>query len=369
MTETKYNAGQLSMAVFITPHGFGHAARAAAVMLELRQMIPELIFHIYTKVPQWFFVNSHLSGFVYHDLLTDIGLAQRNAFEEDLDGTILRLQDFYPLEDQHIQALAGQILAHGCRLVLCDIAPLGIAVARRAGIPSILQENFTWDWIYSGYPTYRKQFEPFIRIMAGWFSQADHHFQTTPACREDARWTPVAPVYRAVQRSRAEIRQDLHIDENPPTVLVTMGGIESQFQSRAAMKMHKDTVFILPGASSHTQWDENLLCLPYHHGIYHPDLVNACDAVIGKLGYSTLAECYAAGAPFGYIPRKQFPESAPLADFIQSNMQGAAISEEDFQSGRWLVSLPEILARPVEKTGRANGARQIARFIRELLSR
>jgi hypothetical protein len=35
------------------------------------------------------------------------------------------------------------------------------------------------------------------------------------------------------------------------------------------------------------QSKQNLVLLPHHSGFYHPDLVNASDAVIGKVGYST----------------------------------------------------------------------------------
>ena len=35
--------------------------------------------------------------------------------------------------------------------------------------------------------------------------------------------------------------------------------------------------------------EKNLILLPHHSVFFHPDLVNASDAVVGKLGYSTLA--------------------------------------------------------------------------------
>ena len=37
-------------------------------------------------------------------------------------------------------------------LVVADIPPLGLAAARRAGVPGIGVSNFTWDWIFSAYP-------------------------------------------------------------------------------------------------------------------------------------------------------------------------------------------------------------------------
>jgi len=55
-----------------------------------------------------------------------------------------------------------QVVAVGCLLVVSDISPMGLLVAETAEIPSILIENFTWDWIYQGYPTYQQEFSALI---------------------------------------------------------------------------------------------------------------------------------------------------------------------------------------------------------------
>jgi len=33
-------------------------------------------------------------------------------------------------------------------LSICEIAPMGILVAKETRVPAILVDNFTWDWIY-----------------------------------------------------------------------------------------------------------------------------------------------------------------------------------------------------------------------------
>ena len=57
-------------------------------------------------------------------------------------------------------------------------------------------------------------------------------------------------------------------------------------------------------------------------GIFHPDIVAASDGVVGKIGYSTLAEVYAAGVPYGFVPRPRFRESDVLSAFVQEQMSG-----------------------------------------------
>jgi UDP-N-acetylglucosamine:LPS N-acetylglucosamine transferase len=96
-------------------------------------------------------------------------------------------------------------------------------------------------------------------------------------------------------------------------------------------------------------------------------LVNASDAVIGKLGYSTLAEVYHAGVPFGYIPRSGFRESKTMAGYVEKNMPSVAIEEADFYNSSWLSQLPELLA--LEKAERIgpNGSEEIGTYISQLL--
>ena len=132
----------------ITPHGFGHAARAAAVVEAVGRQVPvELV--VVTSVPKWFFTDSLSVPFQYCPLTTDIGLIQTNSLCEDLPATIRALDSFYPVSRERVVRLIQ--LFFGCDLILCDIAPLGIVAAQGLGIPSVLIENFTWDWIYSGY--------------------------------------------------------------------------------------------------------------------------------------------------------------------------------------------------------------------------
>jgi hypothetical protein len=93
----------------------------------------------------------------------------------------------------------------------------------------------------------------------------------------------------------------------------------------------------------------------------------ASDAVIGKLGYSTLAEAYHAGVPFGFLPRAGFPESPILAEFALREMPAIEISTEAFLAGQWLAPAAELLAMPPRPRHRPNGADRAAEFILDLL--
>lgn len=356
------------IACFVSPHGFGHAARLSAVMLALRQRRPELRFEIYTRVPEWFFRETLGTGYRYHSLLTDIGMAQHTPVEEDAAETLRRLGAFLPFPEALLDSLAAALHASDCRMVLCDISPLGIAAARRAGIPSLLLENFTWDWIYAAYLDEVPGLAEPMAALKQIFSLADLHIQTEPVCDPQPRVDLVAaPISRPPRTDRVTLRRGIGAPPESRVILVTQGGMEGNLRLSERLARAEDLLFIIPGASSTVERQGNQLLLPHHSGFYHPDLLHASDAVVGKPGYSTLAEAYAAGIPFAYLPRQRFREYPVLAAYIERQVGGFAVSASEFEQSDWIDRLRGLLTTHCRQPGEADGAAQVADFILQTL--
>jgi hypothetical protein len=356
-------------AYFITPHGFGHATRAAAVMGAVQRLAPGVRFEIFTRAPRWLFEQSLTGPFGYHAEVTDVGLAQHDSLHEDLAATVHRLDELLPFRPERVAALARHVADLGCQRVLCDIAPLGIAVARAAGVPSVLIENFTWDWIYEGYTQddsdVARRLAAHAQALREVFHSADQHIQTEPVCEYVPCDLVSAPVSRPPRQPAAEVRATLGVSPEARLVLITMGGLSlnDQHLFLDQLAAHPAITFILPGHAVGADGPPNLIALPDHGALYHPDLMDAADAVVGKTGYSTVAEAYHAGLPFGYVSRPRFRESDVMAAFIQAHMGGIEWSEDVFRSGAWLAQLPDLLALGRSTPSGANGAEQIARFL------
>jgi hypothetical protein len=367
MKNENHRPDLLRIACFISPHGFGHAARAAATIEAVGTRLAPCHFEIFTTVPSWFFADSLSVPFSWHPVTTDIGLVQENAFTEDIERTWVRLNTFLPFNRDLVADLAEQICRKQCRLILCDIAPLGITVGRKSKIPSVLIENFTWDRIYAGYPSVAGMMADHITYLRRVFDAADHHIQTEPVCFRDAADLIVGPVSRKFRTTGPEIRRKLGIPLTQKIVLITTGGIPEPHGFLDQLKRFADATFILPGSSRSPELHDNLVLLPHRSAFFHPDLVNASDAVVGKVGYSTIAEVYAAGVPYGHAARCPYPESPGLVDFISRQINGIALSEADFGNGRWLAILPKLLELPRQPREVSNGSEQIAAYICNVL--
>lgn len=360
------NNERLHIAYFITPHGFGHAARACAVMDALHRVKTGLVFEIFTTVPEWFFRESLDCKIVYHPFTSDVGLIQKSSMQEDIPRTLQHLNHYYPFTQEVIDGSCKILKEQNVKAVLCDISPIAIEIAGKCNLPSVLIENFTWDWIYAGYPRYQAQFNQFIDGFQKAYTQVNYHIQTTPVCAPHEQVDfKSAPVSRVPREKRGSVREKLGLNNHQTVALVTMGGIPGEYSFIQELARYPLYQFIIPGATDHISRQSNVILLPHHSKFYHPDLVNASDLVIGKVGYSTLSETYYANIPFIYLSRKSFRESACLVDFVQQEMVGVEINEDQFQSVQWMDVISELLSKEKKNRSGQNGANQIAQFLLE----
>lgn len=336
----------------------------SAVLEALQQQIPGLHPQLFTAVPESLFAET-LEDFSYCPVSCDIGLIQKDGMHADIPATIRRLQEFLPFADALVKELASKI--KGCSLVLCDIAPLGIAVAKEAGIPSVLIENFTWDWIYRAYLPRHPDLLPSIDYLATQYQQADMHICTEPVCEPNSGGFHCGPIFRRIRKQRSEVRKQLGCGEQK-LVLITMGGINLELPFVHQLHAFKNTMFLLAGQEKNHCLADNVLLLARNSGFYHPDLINAVDCVVCKSGYSTVAECFQAGVPIVTVGRATFPESPLLEEFCASRLGGESLSQEDFFSGSWLSRLDTLLSRQCTVPALQNGADSVAEYLYSFLS-
>ena len=360
---------------FISPHGYGHAARAAAVIAELARQLPESRCTAFTTVPRWFFEDSLERSVAIEAVDVDLGMVQHDAFTEDLPATLRALQARIPFPGHTLDALATRVDALHGDLVVCDIAPIGLAVAQRCGLPSVLVENFTWDWIYRGYQDACPELSAIADELTKTFGGADYHVQTEPACVPSPGARQVAPVSRLPHTNRPDVRRALDITNDAPMVTITMGGFGRQDGALrvdtggplrdAENAKNNDPWLVIPGSPKRAR-QGRVIHLPQHSEFYHPDLIHASDVVVGKLGYSTIAEVWAAGVPFAYVARPQFRESAVLEAWVQQALPVRRLEIDQLATGDWIRPVYELLEEGRRPPTRPGGAADVARLLADI---
>ena len=353
------------VAWFITAHGFGHATRSLAVMAAWRALDPQVGFHIFSKLPPALLDQSIAGGYQLHPCSYDVGLVQKDALSADLDATCVALEIMIPFDTAAVSREAQAIQKLGCLAVVCDVVAFGIAVGKRAGVPTALLENFTWDWIYEAFlPRWPRLTGP-IAYLREWYAQVDLHLQTEPVCLPVEGATTTGPISRSQRNSRAQTRAALGIAPERKLVMLTMGGVQQPLDYLARLADFPHLTFLMPGQQATVA---NLLPPSCYSHLHHPDLIAAADLVIAKLGYSTVAEVHAAGTPLVYVARAGFRESACLAHFAKNTLAGIECSEASLRDGSWLEQSALWTQLSMREPCLEKGANQAAQVLRQLIS-
>ncbi len=356
-----------SMVAFVSPHGFGHAARVSAVLERLVELRPEVRITVVTTVPEWFFRDS-LPGhrFEYRRLQVDVGLVQHDSLTGDLGATLRALDGIVP-PSRELLGEAKEILREArADVVLADIAPLGIEAGHAVGIPTVLVENFTWDWIYTPFVPAHAEFRELVRTLATTYAAADIHVQTPPVCRSRSHAIRVAPIARECRAAPRETRERLGVATDVPLALVSMGGIEWRFDI-ARVLAAEPSHFVLIGRTGEAELPANVTVLSQRSEYHHPDLVAAADVVVGKLGYSTVAETLASACPFAYVERHGFAEYEVLSRYVEARVPTRRLTEKVFRHGHFGDVVGELMRLPRAAPVAAAGGRQVAEILAGVL--
>ncbi len=351
-----------SIAYFITSHGFGHASRACALMNAIYRIDTQTTFEIFTTVPEWFLADSLFCKWHLNKIETDVGLVQNSPFFIDHVSSIEAINAFYPLSDERISKIVERLTKNRNIATICDISPLGILAAKEANIPSFLIENFTWDWIYQQLGRGNQAYRNIASTLEIYYKQADYHIHLLPGCpTTSVVHASFGPIARTQVADISSTRKKLGVQSNKPYVYISLGGIESDFHISEDL-IFNDFFIVCLTNTKNPIFGKHVLQLPHHSGFYTQDLLAASSLVVGKPGYSTVAELVIAGLPFFYIPRPDFPECQYLEKFVQENVAYRILNQDEFSSGEWVKHVPDYLGIKQEKPP-DNETFQVAKYI------
>ena len=352
----------------ISGHGFGHASRQTEIIRALHRQRPDVSIDIRTSAPRWLFERALDFRFTLDTVEVDTGVVQIDSLGVDVRASIGRAAAFHRALEARVDAEARALAAKGTDLVVGDVPPLACAAAALAGIPAIVIGNFTWDWIYTGYPETAELAPDLVPTLRDAYSSATAAWRLPLHGGFDAFETviDVPLVARRSTREPGDIRRQLGLPRDRTLALFAFGryGIGTVDWSEVARIRHCHVVFTTgpyagrgPAGDTFTTLDEGALAA---RGIAFEDLVAAADVVVTKPGYGMIAECAANDTAMLYTSRGRFPEYEVLVAGLPGLARAAFIDHDDLFAGRWRGHLDRLLAQPRPLPPAADGARAIA---------
>ena len=325
----------MTLVFYISGHGFGHASRDIEVINTIAARCPDARFIIRTAAARWVFDHTARATIDIQPLEADTGVAQIDSLRLDEEETARQAAAFYRDFDRRVDAESTFLRETHAGVVVGDIAPLAFAAAARAGVPSIAIGNFTWDWIYRGYPAFDKAAPGVIDVIR------DAYGQATCALRLPMHggFEPMAKVTRDIPfvarrsvRNREETRRLLGASASRPLVLASFGAYGAQLRYNHIAESNSLTLIAPPREAP--------------HGLLYPDLVAAADVVVSKPGYGIISECVANDTALLYTSRGHFVEYDVLVTAMPRVLRCRYIPQEDLLAGRWADEVEKLLEQP-----------------------
>ncbi len=351
-----------SILFYVSGHGFGHATRTAA-LIEAVCARSERSVAVRSEAPQWIFTQ-RAPQVRCSAAPIDVGLLQPNGLDLDLAASLDAHEAFGAAWESSVEREARWISDAGAELVVADIPALAFVASERAGVRAVGVANFGWDWILDEYTADEPRWAPIVSRHREAYATADHLFRL-PLCEEMSSFPRVTDAPLLVNRSRLDVdgcRRVVGIDPNESrrVVLVSFGGLgEAQIAGTTDTDLD-DYLFVGIGprpAGFGGRW----LRVASSPAIPHEQLICAADAVIGKPGFSTVAEILAHERRFLYLARNHFRENEILTRELASIGCAREMPRGDFSSGRWRSHLDALFDQPPPLAApAADGADRIA---------
>lgn len=342
---------------YISGHGFGHASRSIELLNAIADRRPDLRLVIRSQVAPWLVRSTARPSIELERVEVDTGIVQVDSLHLDELETIRRAGLFMDGLPARAAEEAEALRELDAALVVADIPALGIAAARRAGVPAIALGNFSWDWAYAAYPGGLPIAEAVAREYAG--ADLALRLPLWGGFESFPRVVDLPFIARRSRRDPAETRARFGLPLDMPLALVSFGGYGVEGIDLDAVSridgwgiLVSDGAPIGPEGRQLSQVGRTGSLIPLDEAAVHTsgyryeDIVRAVDVVVTKPGYGIIAECTANDTAILYTSRGHFVEYDVLVAGMGRFVRARFIEQKDLMAGRWREGLDALLAQP-----------------------
>ena len=341
---------------YVSGHGFGHSARTIEVIEAVLRRRPDAAIVVKTSAPRHLFDWTLAGRVEFVELTCDSGIVQIDSLHIDETESIRQARAFQTTLPKKAEAEARFLRQARACVVVGDIPPLAFAAAAAADVPAVAIGNFTWDWIYEGYPEQspnelsqqiRAAYQTAARALrlplSGGFASLERITQDIPFIARQSRHEP------------DEVRRALGLPPrtgDKPLVLMSFGGygLAGLQLNIGSLRDYRIATTDRPTRHHAIEPVPGLLCLSEQQlkadGYRYEDLVRAADVVITKPGYGIISDSIANETAILYTSRGRFVEYDVLVREMPRYLRAQFIEQSDLLRGNWSGALGALLQQP-----------------------
>ena len=347
-------------------HGFGHAARDAAVLQELRRLRPNWRLVMSSQVSPGFLSLLLGDGEIeQRPCRWDVGMVQADALGSDPSATLIALAELDARLPGQIQSEARWIREQGLPvLILGDIPPAAAELAAAVDAPLVWMSNFGWDAIY-------RPFGGAFEAVAERAMESYRCGQLLLRCPFDLAMDWGLPEQRldlvcSTPRPLPASLQAALADLDSPIIQVGFGGMGLDLDPQLFAHW-PDHHFLMacppdPKTSARLADIVNLTLLPA--GVRPLDAFPHCERHIGKPGFSTFCEALSLELGLHVVERRDFAEVSALMQGLIRHGRHRLLSRDQLMGGDWQLDQPLLPAEaePLPADGALQAAEQLIRI-------
>lgn len=350
--------------IAISHHGLGHLAQTAPVLNALHVLDPTIEFVIRTALPRTTLELRLAMPFEHLPEPSDCNLVMIDAIRADASASLAAYREFHRDWSNKVDDEARQLDRLKIDAVFSNVGYLPLAAAHRAGRPAMAMCSLNWADIFRHYLGHEPEAAGMLDQMVAAYAGARAFLRPTPSMPMADLDCAVAipPVVQPGRNRRDALLDQLGLTSDTRLVLVGMGGIPYR-PSVERWPPLPGVVFLVPD-----DWRaDHPATRPLRDtGMVFRDVLASSDALITKPGYGSYAEAAAAGVPVLTIPRRDWPESVYLNDWLAVSARMLEISEAQLASGDLAEPLNDLWAMPGRPAVSTDGAGVAARKLIEL---
>ncbi len=325
------------LVVVISAHGYGHAAMTAPLIQALHRKCSDLKITVRTDLPEHFLRAVMPFNFEHCKESTDFGMVMLDAFKIDTKKSLAKYQAFHQHWQDNINVETKRLIQLQTDYLISNIAYLPLAAAKQMGIPAIAYGCLNWAEIFKHYfiehgQIYRQIFDA--------YTNADCIIRTLPAMPMAGLITEtVGPIATSGASRRQFLLNKLVLADNTRLVLVSMGGIKTDFNI-CHWPVIEAVHYLVDDQAPIDRDDISSLS---DINISFLDALCSVDLLLTKPGYGSFSQAAHNRTPVLYVARPDWPEHSYLCDWLKNHINCACITQQQFCDGQFSSDLTALL--------------------------